>query len=269
MLSRDLCWLILRYRNNELVIRGNTRFYPRVTIQHTHVTSDNLIILPYYIKPWVQKIYIELDKPADTSIADFKKYPQVTELHFINWYKYQCDISWISCFSSVKSLSINFNLLRDISFLKDFPALEYLNLENNRINNILVLRHLTNLKTLHLSGNNIMDISVFKYLPNLQKVFLQGNQIKHLTPLEHCKKITHLHIEGLTKNNMNVLLSLDSLINIRLTSLTDDLPVLKKLKNINYCDIIVRKNPYTSFYTATNNITTIKALQKAHMLYTY
>jgi len=87
-----------------------------------------------------------------------------------------------SC-SSLQTLWLQGNQIRDVSPLSNSTNLQYLYLSYNRVTEISPLSNLTKLQRLWLQNNQIDDISPLSGLTDLQEVNLRSNQIRDISPL--------------------------------------------------------------------------------------
>jgi Leucine-rich repeat (LRR) protein len=97
------------------------------------------------------------------------------------------DISLLSDFIGLHSLSIFSNQISDLTPIANLQDIEYLDLRDNKISDLSPLKNLRKLEYLDLSENFIKDISPLAGLSNLKQLGVRGNKIKDFTPIKHLK----------------------------------------------------------------------------------
>ncbi len=139
-------------------------------------------------------------------------------------YKIQ-DISMLSAFTELKTLSISATSVTDISVVADLKTLTQLDIKSNRIasvtpvENLTLLTHLwmdsistvrdlkvvnklSNLLVFHASRNNLTDISDIANCKNLVFLNLAFNKIENITPISNLNKLTYFTVSN---NNLQSL----------------------------------------------------------------
>ena len=96
--------------------------------------------------------------------------------------------------STLTSLDLEGNKMKEINILSKLTKLNCLILWNNEITNLKPLENLTNLEKLFLNDNQIEDISPLSKLIKLKELSLFNNKIKDITPLKNLTKISELDL---------------------------------------------------------------------------
>ncbi len=125
------------------------------------------------------------------------------------------DLSGLSTFKNIKSLSLANNDIRDVSELADLDLLETLNLSGNPIitglSKIGQKKHLDTLGLDSDGSHRLSDISVLSNFPNLTTLTLKDQKIANVAPLSSLTKLQTLY---LTKNEITDVSPLKSLTNL-------------------------------------------------------
>jgi hypothetical protein len=94
------------------------------------------------------------------------------------------DLSLLSGFLTLETLSLEDNHISDISPLGDLHRLKAVNLKENRLGSLAGLESLSKLEVINLRDNQLVDISSLQHLDNLHYVNLHSNEnLEELTPL--------------------------------------------------------------------------------------
>lgn len=103
------------------------------------------------------------------------------------------NISLLANISSLESLSLQNNGVKDFSALYNLDNLTSLNLAQNNIYEINSLGNFTNLRSLNLRDNDIQDISVLSNLVDLEYLNLHSNEkIQTIRPIASLEKLEKL-----------------------------------------------------------------------------
>lgn len=143
------------------------------------------------------------------------------------------DISWLSSFTKLKSLTIRNSKIEQLKIPATLKNLEYLNLSGGSIKEIEIptnilkiksidlsenkieilpkLDHLTNLRSLNLNNNKIKDISGLGVVKSLMALDLSYNQIIFATGLRHLVNLTHLNLSYNKIGNLKFLSDINRL----------------------------------------------------------
>lgn len=132
------------------------------------------------------------------------------------------DLSELSYFTGLRSLTINQVSGLDFTVLTQLPALTELNLsgctissnsleaigslvklesltmDNCSLTDISNFSRLTQLKTIRLSNNTLKDISVLSLMTELETVDISNNPLNSIAALSTCSKLISLDISGCT-----------------------------------------------------------------------
>lgn len=130
------------------------------------------------------------------------------------------DLSDLSYFSGLRSLTIQNISGMDFSILHQLPALQELDLSGCTLSSnalesigslselksltlnscaltdITAFSQLTNLQTLHLTNNTLTDIGVISLMPQLSILTLSNNPLSSIAGLSNCSNLTYLDITG-------------------------------------------------------------------------
>ncbi|OFZ52020.1 MAG: hypothetical protein A2381_05795 [Bdellovibrionales bacterium RIFOXYB1_FULL_37_110] len=91
----------------------------------------------------------------------------------------------LTVFTNLKTLNLNFNLIKDITPLENLHQLTNLDLsENMDLENLLPLASLTQMEMLNLNDNNISDLTPLKDMVNLVSLSFLRNTVEDISPLK-------------------------------------------------------------------------------------
>lgn len=119
------------------------------------------------------------------------------------------DLAGLENLSNLVTLNLELNLLHgELDFSKyDLPQLQELRLNNNKITSIHGLSGLKKLNILDLANNYLSEFSCPTILPNLKKLILSSNQLRYL----NVKSFPSLRILRIDGNEFSIIDGLDSL----------------------------------------------------------
>ncbi len=168
------------------------------------------------------------------------------------------DISVLSKLTSLNTLILSSNGLKDISVLSKLTSLNTLNLSSNGLKDISVLSKLTSLNTLILSSNGLKDISVLSKLTSLNTLILSSNGLKDISVLSKLTSLKGLDLSYNEIKDISVLSKLTSLntLNLSFNGLKD-ISVLSKLTSLK--ELNLSYNGLTDI-SALNKLTSLKEL---------
>ena len=138
------------------------------------------------------------------------------------------DISPISSFGKLRSLSIRDNNISSLPSLENYAYLIYLDLSDNNITSISALSDLSSIKEIHIDNNQVSDLSPLSHLNTLTMLFASNNQISDISNLpdsliqlsagnNQISDISHLHdmpnlrIYGVRNQTLNYTIENDTL----------------------------------------------------------
>ncbi|MGC8636892.1 MAG: leucine-rich repeat domain-containing protein [Athalassotoga sp.] len=127
-----------------------------------------------------------------------------TQLHNLGMSGFNLDssqITFVSKFSSLRSLDLGFNRLTNITPLASLTGLRELFLYSNRIKDISPLANLKSLEWLNAGANLISNVSPLQNLTNLKFLDLEINNISDISPL---LDLSNLEILNLNFNKINL-----------------------------------------------------------------
>ncbi len=169
------------------------------------------------------------------------------------------DITFLSQFTQLQSLSLFCNQITDIAALKELKSLATLDLNVNKVTNFVALKELKNLTTLDLSFNQIIDLSTLKELKSLTTLILNNNKITEFAaPLKELKNLNTLYLMSNQITNISALKELKSLTTLTLgNNEITDLSTLKELKSLTA--LCLSYNKITEFFALKElkNLTTL------------
>ena len=126
------------------------------------------------------------------------------------------DFSPIARLTRLTRLNLSFCGISDVSFLSDWTQLDSLSLNNNSISDISALATLTQLTSLELRFNTISDVSALAALKQLNVLWLGNNSISNVSPLANLKQLTSLSLWDNTISDVSPLAALTQLDELRL-----------------------------------------------------
>jgi hypothetical protein len=151
----------------------------------------------------IDLIHLNLD---ESKILTYKGWDQLS------------DISLLSNFSSLQTLSLQDNAIRDFSPLTQLKDLTTLNLAQNDIDDINFLSQFSYLKRLNLRDNDIHDISVLKNFVDLEYLNLHSNEdIQTIGPIASLVKLEKLILRNVP--------------------IGEEIDVIAKLPNLSYLNV--------------------------------
>ncbi len=127
-----------------------------------------------------------------------------TQLHNLGMSGFNLDssqITFVSRFSSLRSLDLGFNRLTNITPLASLTGLRELFLYSNMIKDISPLANLKNLEWLNAGANMISNLSPLQNLTHLKFLDLEINKISDISPLVN---LSNLEILNLNFNKINL-----------------------------------------------------------------
>ncbi|BBJ28075.1 leucine-rich repeat domain-containing protein [Athalassotoga saccharophila] len=127
-----------------------------------------------------------------------------TQLHNLGMSGFNLDssqITFVSKFSSLRSLDLGFNRLTNITPLASLTGLRELFLYSNMIKDISPLANLKNLEWLNAGANMISNLTPLQNLNNLKFLDLEINNISDISPL---LSLSNLEILNLNFNRINL-----------------------------------------------------------------
>ncbi|MDR1639976.1 MAG: leucine-rich repeat domain-containing protein [Clostridiales bacterium] len=143
------------------------------------------------------------------------------------------DYSFLSKFSSLRSLSLNEAAISDILFVSEIANMEVLCLNNNQIDDISPLSNLSNMDWLELSCNQITDISPLSNLSILDWLVLKNNQITDVSPLSNLSNLSVLKLQNNQITDISPLSNLTNLSTLNLeNNQIQDVSYLANLTNL-------------------------------------
>ena len=98
------------------------------------------------------------------------------------------DISALANATTLNSLYLTNNQIKDASAVFKLPKLWTLYLEGNQVTSIAGIGQLKWLSMLSLKGNQVVDVAPLEPLAELQFLFLDNNKITDLAPLQRMMK---------------------------------------------------------------------------------
>ncbi len=184
------------------------------------------------------------------------------------------DLTDLSYFTGLKSLSMPNYHGGDFSFLAVMPLLETLDLNQSSVSTLALERigQLASLKTLNLNSCGITDVSSLGTLKTLETLDLGSDTVKDIAPLSNCTGLLSLNLSGNGISDISPLASLQSLQQLDLSynapatmaalSRLQFLQVLD-LSNCNLTDISALKSctGLTHLTAAHNELTGIAGLE--------
>jgi len=160
--------------------------------------------------------------------------------------------------TSLTSLHLGANSIRNISPLSGLTSLEEIILHNNSISDISALSGLTSLERLDLQTNLISDISALSGLDSLKHLMLHSNSIGDISPLSGLTSLTEL---GLVNNSITDISALTGLTNLGYLYLADnsihDINVLSGLDSLKHLNV---DGNSISDISALNGLTNVTGL---------
>ena len=180
------------------------------------------------------------------------------------------DLSRLSAFVGLTSLSLNSNKIRDLSPLISLVNIEFLNLARNLINDISSISDLRNLDVLVLRSNLIVNISPLSELKNITYLSLSDNLIEDVSPLSNLTTLTQLSLW------QNLIVDISSFGNLgQLQSIgifgnsIEDIGVLASLDNLLFVSLDVRSDSQFNILSSMSGLKDIYLVATDYRLPSY
>ncbi len=206
------------------------------------------------------------------TISDFSPIAGLTRLTRLNLSRCGLsDVSFLSDWTQLDSLSLNDNIISDVSALAGLTQLTELYLGGNTISDLSPLARLTQLTSLWLSDNIISDVSALAALTQLKSLHLGDNSISDIYPLTELKQLTSLWLSGNIISGVSALTELTQLSELWLDrNIISDISALAELKELTELGLwnntisdvsaLAKLIQLTSLGIGGNNISDVSAL---------
>lgn len=140
--------------------------------------------------------------PIPISQIEFiKNWTQLHNLGMSGFNLNSSQITFVSKFSSLKSLDLGFNRITDVTPLASLTGLRELFLYSNMIKDISPLANLKNLEWLNAGANMISNVAPLRNLTKLRFLDLEINNISNISPLTN---LSNLEILNLNFNDISL-----------------------------------------------------------------
>ena len=202
------------------------------------------------------------------------------------------DLSGLSAFVGLTSLSLNSNKISDLNPLAGLINIEFLGLSQNLIHDISPISELTNLKTLYLRsnlivdinplseliditlltlGNNlIVDISPLAELINCTRLFLEDNSIEDVSPLSNLITLTDLNVD---RNAIQDISSLGNLVQLKGVYISnnriEDLSVLLSFTDLSFVGLDIRSDSHFNVLNSLTELVNLYVVAREYRLPSY
>ena len=255
-MDKNLLYLILRYKNNQLRIY-NSEDTDKLTPQYNTVVISceaGEQLLKRINKPYVTHVRINIhtsQRPGHITIIRHTTHLEhisilqhITHLELFKSRNTQSRFKHIICLTplmtlkNLRSLSLN-NVTINPKHLAQLTQLE--SLECYHVSD-LQLNSLINLKHLRICSGGLYNMSFIKYMPKLQTMDLRHNKIKDLPDMKHMTNLRKLCLSNNQLTSISALQDVPLLSSLQLDNNEEPLDIrplrrLTNLKNLSICQL--------------------------------
>lgn len=129
--------------------------------------------------PYLETLVVASQKNLD--LSDFNPPASLKKLSLINNNITSASLKLIAKATSLEQLCLGFNMIDDISALSGMTSLKSLGLWGNKIKDLSPLKSLKSLEYLDFSDNSVSDISVVSEFTMLKELWMYENKIQKIS----------------------------------------------------------------------------------------
>ena len=206
---------------------------------------------------------------TDTSLRDkLSSHTNLTGISLVS-----NDIADASCLSSCTSLrtvNIMRNPLKNIDWVEPLTGLEVLEISSTDVSDLTPLTKLTSLRQLSASNTKIRTLRSLSSCHNLEVLYLSDNDLPNdLSSLTSLQNLRELYISGIPKLTANMIMTLIQLPNLQVLEVDEDFRsvknhVLREVSNrfSHHCQFLIHLGTFRFSPEGDNNVAVLNLVKQ-------